>query len=210
MNIIDAYLSDNFILEQDFLSGNACSLDELVIWQKNKIFPLPSYITENIYSVISFFGEHNINKSNKWYAKGLCDWVNLVREYSYDHNKLKNLFFYRYENKIKELQQLGIYDNETDYSQVMEEAWNHFLDGTYGVCTKDNSPEQIAVKGVAIRVIDRITEKQLRKSIPESDMNTLITSVNLLDEVSSMFAPHERERSSRKRCIELVRSKYLI
>ncbi|MGF7483963.1 DUF6058 family natural product biosynthesis protein [Providencia sp. SP181] len=128
-------------------------------------------------------------------------------------SSLKDIFFKKYRNKINELELCGlsnhIYKDESEFSALLESEWQHFLNGTYGVCTKDCSPEHIAVKDITIRIIDRVTNKQQKESVLGDELKLLTMSVNLLDAVSSPFAPHERNRSSRKRCIELVREKYI-
>lgn len=59
-----------------------------------------------------------------------------------------------------------IYENESDYNALLEGEWGGFLNGTYGMCTKDSSPEQIATQNFTIRVIDRITDKQQKTQFP--------------------------------------------
>lgn len=213
MELIDSYLKLNFLPEQNFLMQNKCSHEDLSRWQKNKIFPEASYVTDNVSNITSFFGTFDFNSVEKWYPKGLCDWVCQIKDANEDLAELKKIFFNRYRRKIIELELCGLnnhtYKDESKFSALLEDEWQHFLNGTYGVCTKDCSPEQIAVKDITIRIIDEITDKQQKKSISGDERKILIVSVNLLDAVSSSFAPHERERSSRKRCVELVREKYI-
>ncbi|HGY1165007.1 TPA: DUF6058 family natural product biosynthesis protein [Citrobacter braakii] len=213
MELIDEYLNLNFISEGDFLVQNKCSHSDLLRWQENKILPTASYTTNNNAKITSFFGTFDFNSVEKWYPIGLCEWVCQIKDVHENPSSLKDIFFKRYKNKINELNLCGlsdcIYKNESEFSVLLESEWQHFLNGTYGVCTKDSSPEHIAVKDMTIRIIDRVTNKQRKESVLGDDLKLLTISVNLLDAVSSPFAPHERNRSSRKRCVELVREKYI-
>lgn len=213
MESITSYLRANFLSEYDFLVENKYSYEEFARWQKSMIFPNASYVTDKACKVTSFFGEVEFSEIERWYPKGLYKWVDQIKSANEDPVLIKEGFFNRYKRKVRELELSGlyhpIYQNASDFSLLLEDEWQHFLNGTYGVCTKDCSPEQIAIKDFTIRIIDNITEKQQRKSISNDERKILVVSVNLLDAVSSSFAPHERARSSRERCVELVREKYI-
>lgn len=208
-----AYLKSNYLLENDFLLQNKCLHDSFCRWQQSKLFPQPSYITKKTYDITSYFGTFEFNDVDKWYPVGLCEWVDLIRTVGEDFDALKDIFINRYKSKVNELNLCGlsddIYMNTSTFDRHLEDEWQHFLNGTYGVCTKDCSPEQIATKDLTVRVIDRITDKQQASTISIDEEKLLVIAVNFLDAVSSSFLPPERERSSRKKCIELVREKYI-
>lgn len=213
MDLMDSYLHLNFISEDNFLILNNCSHSELLKWQKNKILSAASYTTNNTVKITSFSGVYNFSRAERWYPKGLCEWVRQIKDLQENPSCLKAIFFNRYRDKISELGLCGlsdhIYNNESEFSALLQTEWQHFLNGTYGVCTRDCSPEHIAVKDMTVRVIDRVTNRQQKEMVTGEDLKLLILSVNLLDAVCSSFAPHEKDRSSRKRCIESVREKYI-
>jgi hypothetical protein len=84
----------------------------------------------------------------------------------------------------------------------LRDEWRHFLDGTYGLCTRSGLPEDIAAKELAICVI----RESLEGGAP--DLARLRAAVDLLDRASSPFAPHERPRSSRHRYVDELRVRY--
>ncbi len=88
--------------------------------------------------------------------------------------------------------------------QHIKEEWQHFLEGTYGLCTKSGLPEDIAAKEIAIYQINEILEQDENKR----DIETLTKAVDLLDNASSLFSPHERLRSSRHRLVDEVRRQH--
>jgi len=87
----------------------------------------------------------------------------------------------------------------------IKEAWGHFIQGTYGLCTKSGLPEDIAEKAVAIFEINRLTESD---ELSQAALTALEKAVNLLDKSSALFAPHERLRSSRHRLVNELEGVY--
>lgn len=215
-DLINTYLHTFFSVEKDFALRCSCSVNDLRTWQNSGVFPLSSYTTERVCSVISFFGRNESRTVNEWYPNGLSDWVGQIRKFGGDTIILKGMFFSRYRKAIEELKQDDIYDrfydSKVELNGLLEKEWKHFLHGSSGVCTKHCSPEEIATKDVAIRVIDRITDYQnkFKYFISAREMNILAKAVNRLDSVSALFAPHEVEHSSRKQCIDLIRLNYLL
>ncbi|TOM85193.1 DUF6058 family natural product biosynthesis protein, partial [Vibrio parahaemolyticus] len=90
-------------------------------------------------------------------------------------------------------------------NEIIMEDWEHFLQGTYGLCTQTGLPEDIAAKGFAVEQIKALLERDVLDS---NEIKRLEYFVNLLDNASSPFAPHERLNSSRHRLVNEVRRKY--
>jgi hypothetical protein len=91
---------------------------------------------------------------------------------------------------------------------LLEKEWLAYLDGAYGLCTGSASAEEIATKEAMIAKI-----KFLIAAIETGGAGTLLAeleqAVDLLDQVSAPFAPHEVARSSRETYINQVRARYL-
>lgn len=107
-------------------------------------------------------------------------------------------------NNFKLVSEFDAYIKET-WGHFIKETWGHFIQGTYGLCTKSGLPEDIAVKAVAIFEINRLTESD---ELSQAALTALEKAVNLLDESSALFAPHERLRSSRHRLVNEIRRRF--
>jgi uncharacterized protein DUF6058 len=93
---------------------------------------------------------------------------------------------------------------------AVDEEWQYYLSGDYGVCLKEQTPENIARKEQLVNLIDRLLDaprpadpdwrEQLRRSVDELDM------------IERPFAPnYDRARwgpSSRDRCITGARERF--
>ncbi|CAH9053367.1 hypothetical protein PSECIP111854_01156 [Pseudoalteromonas sp. CIP111854] len=126
-----------------------------------------------------------------------------------DQESIYRVFSYRYKQTIEGLKAQGYHSADAKLNEKLSDhiktEWTHFLSGTYGLCTRSGLPEDIAAKELAIAQINELTAQS---ELDESKIEALTHAVNLLDGASSMFAPHERQRSSRYRLVDEVRRKY--
>ena len=92
----------------------------------------------------------------------------------------------------------------------LEEEWQGYLSGAYGVCLKVQSPENIVRKDQLVRAIERRLERP-SPADPEW-RDELRTSVEELDLLERPFAPdYDRARwgpSSRDRCVTAPRESF--
>ena len=95
-------------------------------------------------------------------------------------------------------------------ASALEQEWEGYLSGAYGVCLKEQSPENIVRKDQLVTAI----EKLLADPRPDDAewRDRLRTSVDDLDRLERPFAPdYDRARwglSSRDRCITAPRERY--
>jgi aminoglycoside/choline kinase family phosphotransferase len=87
--------------------------------------------------------------------------------------------------------------------------WGHFLDGTYGLCTRSGLPEDIAAKEAAIVLIRELSSQGGAQELGDEQRKRLAAAVDLLDAASAPFAPHEVARSSRRRYVDEIRAAWL-
>ena len=92
----------------------------------------------------------------------------------------------------------------------LEEEWQGYLSGAYGVCLKVQSPENIVRKDQLVRAIERRLERPSPADPEWRDQ--LRTSVEELDLLERPFAPdYDRARwgpSSRDRCVTAPRERF--
>jgi hypothetical protein len=92
----------------------------------------------------------------------------------------------------------------------LEEEWQGYLSGAYGVCLKEQSPENIVRKDRLVRAIERLLDGPKPHDPAWSD--ELRTSVDELDLLERPFAPdYDRARwgpSTRDRCITAARERF--
>lgn len=207
------YLNEFYINEEKLVKKMGVTIETLRGWQDEKIFPKPSYVTETETTISSFFGQHRYRKITKWYPDQLDEWGFFIKNHHFSKDLIEMDFKNGYMNTIIGLRSIGVYDSIYEdicsKEMILNEVWGHFLDGIYGICTKNCTPEQIATKDVATYFINVLTDQQKKIMIAENDKAKLVIALDLLDSVTSFFAPHERHQCSRNQCINAVRKKYL-
>ncbi|AUH53278.1 hypothetical protein CXB49_22070 [Chromobacterium sp. ATCC 53434] len=198
------YLNTCCLSESQLLFRCGLTPERLEALQREGRAPLPSYRLRCAGAVTSFFGEHALEGELAWYPQAMAEWL-IAAEHA-DAAALRAHFERRYRAELARLTEQGL---AVEPAGGLDEEWAHFLAGTYGVCTRHGRVEQIAAKGAMVALIDRLTERQARVSLPAPELALLRRAVDLLDEVEAWFAPHERAASSRARCVDGVRRRYL-
>lgn len=92
--------------------------------------------------------------------------------------------------------------------KVAESEYEYWLDGTYGLCTRSNTPEAIAVKECMVGSIDAVTQDGERDEVSNDERDRLVRYIRLYDNVAALFAPFERAGSSRHRLCTAVPERY--
>ncbi len=204
------YLFQHFITRDHLLEQAGVSRQELEQLQSDSMMPKPSYQLDMSINCVSFFGPHEENSAIEFYSKGNVEWLSLILR-DCDSQRVRSVFDNRYQKQLTILRDKGFHPSMPNALDTMAEhldnEWGYFLDGTYGLCTKSGLPEDIAAKELAIIIIKEHLDV---KELTDEQKLYLKSAVDLLDSVTSLFAPHERAASSRKRLIEDVRRAYAL
>jgi len=206
MDLIN-YLNKNYYTKQQLLDLAKINESELCAFQANKVMPVHSYKLCLNYSSDSFFGEYQNQNEIEFYAKGYLSWIGMLKVTA-NFQDIFPIFAQRYSQTISDLKMAGYVSSDAKVNSKIdlhiEDEWGNFLNGIYGLCTKSGLPEDIAGKELAVLQINEI----LSQEEADIDRVQLTKAVNLLDKSSSMFAPHERLKSSRHRLIDEVRREF--
>ena len=203
------YLNTHFITTDKLLAVTGVERDLLTSLQAEKRMPLASYQIQQSIQCQSFFGEHAVSESIDFYSQGYAFWLGLAVQPSFD---VKQYFFDEYQAELQRLAQQLIPMSDiqfvTDLSTHLEREWTHFLDGIYGLCTVSGLPKDIARKEYTIHLIKSVTQEGEASSLAPHERDLLQSGVDLLDQSSAQFAPHEVARSSRQKFILDMKTKY--
>lgn len=212
------YLFENFDEKENLITkidGGAATLERFI---KNRCAPRPSYVLCAQLSCSSYFGAYNDKVDLQFFATGQSSWITQLQAKNIEQESgAKDHFFSRFSCAHRELATSALASAARALhlsvpkvtTAKLETTWQHFLDGTYGVCTKDGLPETIAQKQMLVGAIDSFVALTPPHKLPKQSGLYLQQLVDALDDVEPAFAPHERQRSSRQRCINEVRAKYL-
>jgi len=207
------YLNDSFYSKQQLLALTKTDDADFRRFQEQKIMPKCSYKLALTMNCDSFLGAHKNHEVIEYYAKGYVSWLELIKS-KQNALEIYQYFEQSYLNNLAELKKVGFSSSNSkvtgEVKSHIKEEWQHFLNGTYGLCTRSGLPHDIAAKELAIIIINELCDVQINNNNDLTNENRakLNDAVNLLDKASAEFAPHERLNSSRERLINVVREKY--
>ncbi|PCI86357.1 MAG: hypothetical protein COB24_10190 [Hyphomicrobiales bacterium] len=211
------YLYDKYYERSAFCAAANIDLQTLDKWESANLVPKASYIMDNDLQVKSFVADHQETQKYEFYLKGQLEWLAQIADKNITtENAARHYFETQYGFAIERFlaTELGqkiaeIYPQSAWNLDDYTETWQHFLVGTYGLCTRSGLPNEIFLKHVYIRFIKFVTQTNRPNEIKLKLLDMLSQAVEALDKVESDFAPHEVAQSSRQRCIINIRKNYL-
>ena len=211
------YLYINFFEETQFANAVGTTTEDIQSLIAARVFPAPSYAYDVKGRSVSFVAEFKDHQTYRFHLRGHTDWYRDITQLRLDTEvRARDHFFDRYDHAKAAFltSSLGVelqaqapnvvnqFDDEHSNS-----TWGHFLNGVYGVCTRDGRPESVFLKQAGVMFIEQMIGDSPDKPSPAKS-ELLRRTVNFLDGVESDFAPHEAPKSSRQRSIEDVRAQY--
>jgi len=201
-----SYLNQHFYTKAQLLDKCKISKLDFEQYQQKSMMPLASYqlkITCN-----SFFGEHSETQATEFYPKEYASWIADLTTMP-DAKTAFEVFSSRYKAQLQKLNGFGLYSVDEKFNKDLKvhikQEWQHFLKGTYGLCTKTGLVEDIATKELNTSIVNELI---LNKELSGQKQDNLKISIDLLDSATSLFAPHERNNSSRVKLIKHIRKTY--
>ncbi|GAB2903677.1 DUF6058 family natural product biosynthesis protein [Microbulbifer echini] len=162
MELIE-YLQNHFYLKEQLLSLCNLGQEEFTSYQNTFVMPKASYTLVLDLQCHSFFGAHSESQNREFYAKGYVSWLKNLQSQS-NPEQVFTLFKKRYLDTVYQLKSIGHACSgrkmNKGLSTHIENEWKHFIDGTYGLCTKSGLPEDIARKELASIEIKELTNEE--------------------------------------------------
>jgi hypothetical protein len=199
------YLDTFFWTREQLLAHCAIDAQQLARLQRARMMPGPCYRLRLDIGCQSFFGEHAEQVAADYYARGYASWLGAVAALECEDDA-RELFFRRYRAQLGRLGAGDLLPRDPAFAGEarLHDEWQGFLDGTYGLCTLSGLPEDIAAKEAAIALIRELSGSG--GTLDDAARDLLRRAVDLLDRVVARFAPHEVERSSRRRYVDAMRA----
>lgn len=193
-------------------------LNQLCELELAKLVPKASYALEVNLQAKSYVAEHQEVQNYQFYRKNQVEWLQQIQgDNITTENAARRYFEIQYNLAIREFlvtnlgQQIVVLYPQTQWNlSELNETWEHFLNGTYGLCTRTGMPNEIFLKHLYIGFIEFMVQQHQPDCIKPEPLEILSRAVVALDKVVSDFAPHEVAQSSRQRCIINIKKDYLI
>lgn len=212
------YLYSNFLEESSFADTCGTSPKELAFLVEVRTFPVPSYIYDSKGRSLSFVTDFSEEATYRFHLRGHATWFQAIERLGlHTERRARHHFFNRYDEAREMFLTSEFVRLLTETSPEVPKqldvdhenmTWDNFLNGVYGVCTRDGQPESVFLKQVGVMFIEQMTAAG-PGSLSRTRVRLLERTVSFLDTVESEFAPHEVLETSRQRCIVDVNAKFL-
>ncbi len=210
------YLYTHFFEERQFADVAGTGVDAIASLIETRVFPNPSYTYTCVSHCASFVAEIHETRAYRFHLRGHTNWYHDITRFGLTSEaRARDHFFNRYEGakhlflssdlgRALQAEVPGVV--ETFDGDHADATWQHFLNGVYGVCTRDGRPESVFLKQAGVMFIDHMIANGI-DPLSDSRRSLLQDAVVALDTVASDFAPHEAPTASRQRCIVDVRTR---
>lgn len=205
------YITANYIEFEEVIREAKISSDKLNELIENKLVPEASYSIKSDITISSSLNDsYNVTIERKYFHPSVIQHIKENAEIS-NPEKIKTLFKEKLLSNLKNhANQTFAYGNVFDENgvinaekidQALEEEWDYFCKGVYGICTLNNNENDIIEKEIAIkRILDFIENKSSYTT--EEQENRLKELNDEFNTATSNFAPYQRELSSRGKYLD--------
>lgn len=205
------YIVENYIVFEEVIKMANISSEKLNQLIENKFVPEASYVVNSDITISSSLNDiHKVTIKRRYFHESVLELIKDNAE-NVDPEKFKAIFkenlltnlknhaykTFAYGNVFDENQNL---DNEK-VQKALEEEWNYFCKGVYGICTLNNNENAIIDKEVAIKRILNFIEKK-SASLTKDEKIELQELNAEFNKSTSSFAPYQRELSSRGKYLD--------
>lgn len=218
----EEYLQQRYCTLHFLLKTCELSEAEFFAYVNGRCLPQHSYEWQEKSVVNSFLGKEEwVCATTLYYHPRhvllLHDLITWHRYMSFEDmaKALEEDFKLHYVAKLKELDAFSdvlcdIVDKPAALDKFLGAEWQGYLDGIYGLCTNDPTPENIATKEMMIRRIRLLTADGGKAALTGAETDLLKQAIHTLDPVLSLFAPYERAHSSRAKWLDAMVAKYAL
>nr|WP_315243420.1 DUF6058 family natural product biosynthesis protein [uncultured Flavobacterium sp.] len=212
------YIEENYLEFEEVLKLTNFSPDKLNQLIADKIIPGPSYVIDSEVRISSSLNDsHKIISSKKYFAKNILELIKDSSEKSYENLKedfKQNLLSILKKHNHRKFAYGNVFDENDEINlektnELLEEEWEYFCKGVYGICTLRNNENAIIEKEIIIkRILDFIANKDL---LAITEHENYLKELNVeLNKSTSLFAPYQRETSSRGKYLDKLLEEYTL
>lgn len=211
------YIENNYLEAEEVIRIMKLTSDKLNQLIEDKLIPEPSYIINSEINISSSLNDnYKVVTSKKYFPKSILKYIenNMLEN---NPEKFKSEFkeqllsilkshkhkVFAYGNVFDENEKI----NNEKINQALEEEWNYFCKGVYGICTLNNNENDIIEKEIAVkRILDFIEKKSSLRTIEE--LNRVKDLNDEFNKATSNFAPYQRDLSSRGKYLDKLLEEY--
>jgi hypothetical protein len=204
------YIEDNYLEAEEIARILNLTSDKFNKLIEDKLIPEPSYVIQSNVTISSSLNDsYRIVASKRYFPKSILKLIEtniLINPEKFKTSFKENLLSILKSHNHKTFAYGNVFDenDKIDTKKIdkaLEEEWDYFCKGIYGICTLESNENAIIEKEIAIKRILDFIEKET--SLVNSDQVNYLKELNdEFNKVTSCFAPYQRELSSRGKYLD--------
>ncbi|WP_440056646.1 DUF6058 family natural product biosynthesis protein (plasmid) [Pseudoalteromonas sp. T1lg65] len=207
------FLNTHFYTTDELSAGLRIDESLLGEWQTMSLFPNPSYSLNNQIKCSSYFGLYECEEYTNYYARGLLTWGQLLIKHKVQQSSVAfELFYQAYCDTLGKCIERGFCSEDPsfgdDISEHVQQVWQQFLCGKYGVISQNGLVEEIVYIDLGRSIIDDITEGRTANCIEPEQRPALYNAIKLLNKALAADTQAEQTQSLRSKYIDSLIRKY--
>lgn len=204
------YIEDNYLEAEEIIRIMNLTSDKFNRLIEDKLIPEPSYVIQSNVTISSSLNDnYRINASKRYFPKSILKLIEnniLIHPEKFKTSFKENLLSILKSHNHKTFAYGNVFEENgkidtKKIDKALEEEWDYFCKGIYGICTLESNEEAIIEKEIAIkRILDFLEKKS--SSISSDEVNHLKELNAEFNKVTSRFAPYQRDLSSRGKYLD--------
>lgn len=205
---VQKYLNDyGYLSLKELAADTNTTPDQIRALEKAECIPATSYLVEGEMTFTSSFGTYALAiDPERFYHPSIKNWVikALSLTDSHELNDVARIVRDDFDFKFEE----ALNGSPPPWPSGADYAWNYITDGTWGLCLKDVTVENLLTKEYARATIRGIVRPETDHDLTNSERSQLEEAVANFEKVALPFAPHEVADSCRSSEIQPAIEKY--
>lgn len=212
------YIEENYIELSDLAAITGFTENEILNLIDQEIIPNYSYCIETQETIQSSLDDEFIQiQSKKYFAKSHIEKLDAYKNSSATAQEIKESFKKNFLELLrnhpdKSFAYEGLFNqNESELEALLEETfeteWKHYCQGVYGICTLNAHEKEIVEKEIVIKKLITFNQKFENQILNEQQKTELLQLNKEFNRVTALFAPYQREMSSRGKYVDKILGK---
>lgn len=209
------YIKSHYIERESLLLFADIKSDLLNHLIEKELVPGPSYVIELRIKISSPLEDEAIEYAKEeYFGKHVLSIIEHYKNEQIKAIEFKNRFR---ENFRKELllhkDKTYAYDNifdenncliEDEFNMIFESEWTAYCKGIYGICTFNSTENEIIKKEILVKKLIEFNEKYISSRLDDKQKDILIELNKEFNLVARLFAPYQRNASSRGKYLDRI------
>ena len=198
------YLNNNFLTLEQVSQTTGVAILEIENRIRNGQLPEPSYRLNRKVEITSPLGDKHVIEETTLYFPP--SYIGLVKQNAGETAEIKRKFIDELrvhfgDHPSKDFAYDGAAVDGQKLDAALEHEWESYSKGIYGICTLNATPAEIIGKEIAVKRLIAFLNSHSDGDLKDNE-SEFAKIVEEYDKVSNLFAPYQRETSSRGKYVD--------